>query len=45
MGETHEVMVRSAETLLHTLREQLGLSGAKRGCENGDCMLVPTYKW
>lgn len=36
-GETHEVMVRSADTLLHTLREQLGLNGAKRGCENGDC--------
>ncbi|NHC19301.1 (2Fe-2S)-binding protein [Bacillus sp. MM2020_4] len=36
-GETHEVMVRSADTLLHTLREQLGLTGAKRACENGDC--------
>ena len=36
-GETHEVMIRSADTLLYTLREQLGLSGAKRACENGDC--------
>lgn len=36
-GDTHEVMVRSADTLLQTLREQLGLTGAKRACENGDC--------
>ena len=36
-GDTHEVMIRSADTLLQTLREQLGLSGAKRACENGDC--------
>ncbi|WP_035424199.1 (2Fe-2S)-binding protein [Bacillus sp. UNC438CL73TsuS30] len=36
-GETKEVMIRSADTLLHTLREQLGLTGAKRACENGDC--------
>lgn len=36
-GESHEVMIRCADTLLHTLREQLGLKGAKRACENGDC--------
>lgn len=36
-GDTHEVMIRSADTLLQTLREQLGLTGAKRACENGDC--------
>jgi carbon-monoxide dehydrogenase small subunit len=36
-GESQEVMIRSADTLLHTLREQLGLKGAKRACENGDC--------
>ncbi|MDR7000647.1 2Fe-2S iron-sulfur cluster-binding protein [Neobacillus niacini] len=36
-GETHEVMVRSADTLLWILREQLGLTAAKRACENGDC--------
>ncbi|EKN70159.1 (2Fe-2S)-binding protein [Schinkia azotoformans] len=36
-GESKDVMVRSADTLLHTLREQLGLSGAKNACENGDC--------
>ena len=32
-----KVTVRAADTLLHTLREQLGLTGAKAGCENGDC--------
>ncbi|HHW39176.1 MAG TPA: (2Fe-2S)-binding protein [Bacillales bacterium] len=36
-GETKDVMIRSADTLLRTLREQLGLSGAKNACENGDC--------
>ncbi|MFF2448175.1 (2Fe-2S)-binding protein [Neobacillus sp. NPDC058068] len=36
-GDSHEVTIRSADTLLYTLREQLGLSGAKRACENGDC--------
>jgi carbon-monoxide dehydrogenase small subunit len=28
---------RPADTLLHVLREKLGLTGAKPGCENGDC--------
>lgn len=36
-GISKEVYVRNADTLLHTLREQLGLMGAKPGCENGDC--------
>jgi aerobic carbon-monoxide dehydrogenase small subunit len=36
-GENKEVIVRSADTLLHVLREQLELTGAKPGCENGDC--------
>lgn len=31
------VSIRDADTLLHVLREQLGLTGAKAGCENGDC--------
>ena len=32
-----EVFVRNAETLLETLRNRLGLVGAKPGCGNGDC--------
>lgn len=36
-GHETEVAVRNADTLLYTLREQLGLVGAKPGCENGDC--------
>ncbi|HJF34279.1 MAG TPA: (2Fe-2S)-binding protein [Sporosarcina psychrophila] len=36
-GQTHDAVIRSADTLLHTLREQLGLTGAKQACENGDC--------
>lgn len=31
------VMVKPSYTLLHVLREQLSLTGAKPGCENGDC--------
>ncbi|MDW0108452.1 (2Fe-2S)-binding protein [Sporosarcina aquimarina] len=36
-GETHDAVTRTADTLLETLRGQLGLTGAKRACENGDC--------
>lgn len=36
-GETCEATIRSADTLLDTLRGQLGLTGAKRACQNGDC--------
>lgn len=36
-GEKREVLVRPADTLLEVLRNQLGLTGAKPGCENGDC--------
>ncbi len=36
-GEEREVTVRPADTLLYALRQQLGLTGAKPGCENGDC--------
>lgn len=36
-GETRKTIVRFSDTLLNVLRENLGLTGAKPGCENGDC--------
>lgn len=36
-GEKKTIRVRASETLLHTLRDHLGLTGCKPGCENGDC--------
>ena len=36
-GEQVEVMAKPSDTLLFTLRERLGLTGVKPGCENGDC--------
>ncbi len=36
-GEKIDVMANPSDILLYVLREQLGLTGAKPGCENGDC--------
>lgn len=36
-GERRTVDVRPADLLLDVLRENLGLTGAKPGCRNGDC--------
>ncbi|NLY46155.1 MAG: (2Fe-2S)-binding protein [Tissierella sp.] len=36
-GENLDVVVKPSDTLLYTLRNELGLTGAKPGCENGDC--------
>ena len=36
-GERHELDVDTRSTLLDVLREQLGLTGAKKGCDHGQC--------
>ncbi len=36
-GEERTLRVRAADTLLYALRERLGLTGCKPGCDNGDC--------
>ncbi len=36
-GMLREVMVEPYQTLLDVLREELGLTGAKKGCDNGHC--------
>jgi xanthine dehydrogenase YagT iron-sulfur-binding subunit len=36
-GQTHVVPAESRWTLLHVLREVIGLTGAKPGCERGEC--------
>ena len=36
-GERHELEVDTCTTLLDVLRERLGLTGAKKGCDHGQC--------
>lgn len=36
-GFTREVLVDPHETLLYTLRDRLGLTGTKKGCDQGSC--------
>ncbi|MEK3916487.1 (2Fe-2S)-binding protein [Paenibacillus sp. FSL H7-0331] len=36
-SEKRTIRVRAADLLLYTLRDTLGLTGSKSGCDNGDC--------
>ena len=36
-GDYYETVVDDRRTLLEVLRESLGLTGAKKGCDEGDC--------
>lgn len=36
-GMIHELAVEPHRTLLEVLREQLGYTGTKKGCDSGDC--------
>ena len=36
-GEQHEVLAPATATLLDVLRNQLGMTGSKRGCNHGVC--------
>src|ERR687894_2295148 len=36
-GATHDLTLDTRTTLLDLLRERLGLTGAKKGCDHGQC--------
>ena len=36
-GETHSLTIDTRTSLLDLLREQLGLTGSKKGCDQGQC--------
>jgi 4-hydroxybenzoyl-CoA reductase subunit gamma len=36
-GQPREILARDSDTLLDVLREQIGLTGTKRGCDLGTC--------
>ena len=36
-GTTHKILIEPRETLLYVLRERLGMTATKPGCERGEC--------
>ena len=36
-GKEHQLLVHSQQTLLGALRDDLGLTGTKQGCDDGAC--------
>jgi xanthine dehydrogenase YagT iron-sulfur-binding subunit len=36
-GTTHRILIEPRETLLYVLRERLGMTATKPGCERGEC--------
>ena len=36
-GEPQEILVQPWQTLLEAIRDELGLTGTKEGCSNGNC--------
>ena len=36
-GESHAVSVKPNETLLDVIRDKIGLTGTKKGCDTGQC--------
>ena len=36
-GETHEILLEPFASLLDTLRDELHMTGTKKGCDEGDC--------
>lgn len=36
-GETYEVLIKPNTTLLELLRDDIGLTGTKKGCDTGEC--------
>lgn len=36
-GETHRLLISDQRTLLEVLREDLGMTGTKHGCDLGEC--------